>query len=387
MRLNMFKKGMEAVFIGAVSFGIMGGGMSTLANAQEPPQRQQRRQDIPRRQGQEQQTVQPQQELRRARAVQESTQKTAPAAQPAETLIIRQRPQRNQQPDVFRQRQPEREQQSQQQQLQREQQSQQQLQRQQRQQVEQQRMQQQELLRRQQQQQGMRQQQQEQLRIQQQQELMRRQQQQRSQVSQQRLPQQRQQQLIREQQHRIEQYRGHLDQQNRLAQQRSYLLQQQRRQAQYRFQQRYVERLRQQQQSLGNARNYDYNRDPYFYTAPNYRYSRGGQYYQVNQYAADQLRQSVNFGYEEGFRAGQADQQDGWRYSYQDSYPYQDANYGYTGYYVDRAEYNHYFREGFLRGYEDGYHSRNRYGVHSNGSYSILGAILGQILNLQSFGD
>jgi hypothetical protein len=66
------------------------------------------------------------------------------------------------------------------------------------------------------------------------------------------------------------------------------------------------------------------------------------------------LRQAVNYGYQEGFRAGEADRQDRWRSNYRDSYAYQDANYGYNGYYVDRGDYNYYFREGFRRGYEDG---------------------------------
>ena len=63
---------------------------------------------------------------------------------------------------------------------------------------------------------------------------------------------------------------------------------------------------------------------------------------------------------------------------------YQDANYGYTGYYVDQDDYNYYFREGFRRGYEDGFTSRYQYGSYSNGSYSMLDAILGQILGFQS---
>ena len=96
------------------------------------------------------------------------------------------------------------------------------------------------------------------------------------------------------------------------------------------------------------------------------------------------LRQAVNYGYEQGFRAGQADRQDRWRSNYQDSYAYQDANYGYSGYYVSQDEYNYYFREGFRRGYEDGYNSRSHYGSYSNGKYTILGAILSQILNMQS---
>ena len=80
------------------------------------------------------------------------------------------------------------------------------------------------------------------------------------------------------------------------------------------------------------------------------------------------LRQAVNYGYEEGFAAGQADRQDRWAFNYQDSYAYQDGNYGYGGFYVERDDYNYYFREGFRRGYEDGYYGRYRYGVYATGS-------------------
>ena len=135
---------------------------------------------------------------------------------------------------------------------------------------------------------------------------------------------------------------------------------------------------------LHNVRTYGSNRNLYFNTAPNYRYQRGGSYYEINQYGANMLRQGVNYGYEQGFRSGQADHNDRWQSSYQDSYAYEDANFGYSGYYVDQSEYNYYFREGFRRGYEDGYGSRNQYGNYSNGKYSILGAVLSGILNLQS---
>ncbi|MEK6324519.1 MAG: hypothetical protein AABN33_22995 [Acidobacteriota bacterium] len=152
--------------------------------------------------------------------------------------------------------------------------------------------------------------------------------------------------------------------------------------AQYRYQQQYLLRL--QQIRNENARSYNYNRNSYFYAAPNYRYSRGGSYYETNQYGANLLRQAVNYGYEQGFRSGQADRQDRWNSSYQDSFGYQDANYGYSGYYVDQNDYNYYFREGFRRGYEDGYDSRYQYGRYSNGKYAILGAVLSGILNLES---
>jgi hypothetical protein len=95
------------------------------------------------------------------------------------------------------------------------------------------------------------------------------------------------------------------------------------------------------------------------------------------------LRRAINYGYEQGYRAGQADREDGWGFNPQDAYGYQDASYGYDGYYVDLDEYNYYFREGFRRGYEDGYYSRSQYGSYSNGTFGILGAILESILTLQ----
>ena len=167
-------------------------------------------------------------------------------------------------------------------------------------------------------------------------------------------------------------------------QRQTALLQQQNRTSQYRYQTEYVERMRQQQVSYARDANYDYGRDPYYYTAPIYRYSRGGSYYETNQYGADFLRRAVNQGYGEGFHAGRADRQDHWRSNYRDSYAYRDANYGYYGRYVNQDEYNYYFRQGFRRGYEDGYASRYRYGSYSNGSYAMLGAFLGQILDFRS---
>ena len=71
--------------------------------------------------------------------------------------------------------------------------------------------------------------------------------------------------------------------------------------------------------------------------------------------------------------------QDGWAFDCDNSDGYQDATYGYDGYYVDLGEYQYYFREGFRRGYEDGYHGRYQYGQYSNGKYSILEQILGVI--------
>jgi hypothetical protein len=169
-----------------------------------------------------------------------------------------------------------------------------------------------------------------------------------------------QQQLIAEQQRRVSEYRQHLDQQQLLAQQYAARLQRQNRMANYRFQQDYLARLRQQQLALQGSHNYD--NDPYFYTPSSYRYSRGGSYYETNEYGANMLRRAINDGYSEGYRAGQADREDRWASDYRSSYAYQDANYGYDGYYVNQAEYNYYFREGFNRGCQDGYSSFHELG-------------------------
>jgi hypothetical protein len=152
--------------------------------------------------------------------------------------------------------------------------------------------------------------------------------------------------------------------------------------AQYRFQEQYSQRLREQEARLRNER-YDYDRDPYFYTPPTYRYRRGDHYYETNEYGANALRRAVNYGYGEGFRAGQADRNDRWRGDYKDSYAYRDANYGYSGYDGDRSDYNYYFREGFGPGYDDGYNDQHRHGRVTDGSYSMLDNLLAQILNFQ----
>jgi len=144
---------------------------------------------------------------------------------------------------------------------------------------------------------------------------------------------------------------------------------------QWRLQQQYWERLRQDQLRLQSFNYVDYG-------VPDYRYSRNGTYYDVNQYGANMLQRAINDGYAEGFRAGEADRQDGWQFDPEGCDAYQDATYGYDGYYVDINEYQYYFREGFRRGYEDGYYGRNQYGSYSNGKYAILGQVLSVILNL-----
>jgi len=98
------------------------------------------------------------------------------------------------------------------------------------------------------------------------------------------------------------------------------------------------------------------------------------------------MRQAVNNGYQQGWDSGRADRRDRWSSNYEQSYGYQDANYGFNGNYLPQADYNYYFREGFRRGYEDGFARHARYGTVVNGSPSILGSVLTSILGLRSIG-
>ncbi|HEY6554057.1 MAG TPA: hypothetical protein VI669_11935 [Vicinamibacteria bacterium] len=199
-----------------------------------------------------------------------------------------------------------------------------------------------------------------------------------------RLPRARQEQLIAQQRDRGTRYRQDLVRRERDGQERVRTLRQGSRQAQSRFQENYVQRLRQLRVTLESRRSYDYGNDPYFYTPPSVRYYRQGTYYETNQYGADLLRRAVDYGYEEGWRAGEADYEDNWDDGYEDSYAYRDANYGYGGEYVDQSEYNYYFREGFRRGYEDGLNRRYHYGRQANGKFELIASVLAQILSFQT---
>ena len=194
---------------------------------------------------------------------------------------------------------------------------------------------------------------------------------------------QRQQALINQQQQRLTQYRDHLNQQQRAARPQSAQLQQQNRREQYAVQQQYVAHLHEQQVTVQRQRPATYSRDPYFSAPPAYRYSRGGRSYEVNEGGVNLLKQAVNYGYDQGYRFGQADRQDRSPFNCENSFAYQDANYGYNGFYVDRDDYNFYFREGFRRGYEDGYRRQTQFGMYVNGRATILDAVLGSVFNFQ----
>jgi hypothetical protein len=189
-----------------------------------------------------------------------------------------------------------------------------------------------------------------------------------------------QQQRIDEQKQHDQQYQRTLEAQTRAAQARAAQLQEQKRNAQAALHQRYLQSLQAQQQRLQAARDFDH--DPH-YTAPlMYRYRINGAYHETTQYGADALRRAIRNGYQEGYQAGAADRQDGWRSDYTNSYAYRDATWGFDGAYIDQADYSYYFRQGFQRGYADGYANATRYGTYTNGTASILDNVLSSILGL-----
>jgi flagellar biosynthesis/type III secretory pathway protein FliH len=116
-----------------------------------------------------------------------------------------------------------------------------------------------------------------------------------------------------------------------------------------------------------------------------YRVNRNGSWYNTDRRGADLLRQAVNEGYRQGFAAGRSDRNRQIRQmNWSGSSMYRSGTLGWQSY-VDRGQYQHYFRQGFERGYQDGFNSRNQYGTNNNGVVNILGSILGSILNVQQY--
>ena len=137
-----------------------------------------------------------------------------------------------------------------------------------------------------------------------------------------------------------------------------------------------------------------YTLDPNANIAPpgRYRVFRDGRWYNTDNRGADMLRQAINEGYRQGFTAGRADMNGTRRGGWSNSNIYRTGTYGYQNG-VDRNQYQYYFRQGFQRGYQDGSNSRFQdgyngdfeYGTYNNGTPSILGTILNQLLNIQSY--
>ncbi|HVF30520.1 MAG TPA: hypothetical protein VNA22_06095 [Pyrinomonadaceae bacterium] len=118
-----------------------------------------------------------------------------------------------------------------------------------------------------------------------------------------------------------------------------------------------------------------------------YRVYREGRYYNTDSRGAELLRRAVEEGYRQGFAAGRTDRNRRMgRMNWGGSTMYRSGTYGWNNY-VEQSQYQYYFRQGFERGYQDGFNSRNQYGSYNNnnGVANILGAILGSILNVQRY--
>jgi hypothetical protein len=194
------------------------------------------------------------------------------------------------------------------------------------------------------------------------------------------VPAEEQQRRVQQEQQRTAQFRQRLDQQMQVMQRQNGELERQNRAAAYRAQQAYAAQLEQQRERMRAEREYE--REPYISAPHTYRFIIAGRPRETNQFGVDILRQAVDYGYQQGYQAGRADRRDRWHSDYRSSPAYLDANYGYTGRYIDEEDYNYYFRQGFQRGYDDGFNSRYQYGSSVNGTAVILAAVAAAILGI-----
>lgn len=146
------------------------------------------------------------------------------------------------------------------------------------------------------------------------------------------------------------------------------------------------------QRELREEGNYRYN-DPYYRNYRNrtvvstypqqrasYRLYMNGRYYNVDNRGYGILRDAVNRGYQQGYRAGLRDRRYS-RYNVYNNSIYSSGTFGYNSY-VARNQYQYYFQQGFQRGYEDGFYARTRYGTRVGTTTNILGSVLNTILNI-----
>ncbi len=143
---------------------------------------------------------------------------------------------------------------------------------------------------------------------------------------------------------------------------------------------------------MRDRRNGNYNNVNNVSNSSRYRVYRNGSYYNTDSRGAELLRQAVNEGYRQGFTAGRSDRTNRRNSSWSNSSVYRNGSIGYQSH-VNRSQYQYYFQQGFQRGYQDGSNSRYQdgyngnyeYGSYQNGSLSILGTILNQVLNIQNY--
>ena len=104
------------------------------------------------------------------------------------------------------------------------------------------------------------------------------------------------------------------------------------------------------------------------------RYERNDGYYGDGGYSNSNRQAVMEAAYREGLRAGRNDRARNRQYDYERHQAYRNASSGSRGQYGDADAY----REGFRRGYDEGYRD-DRYRTNSGGGWGeILGGILGR---------
>ena len=116
-----------------------------------------------------------------------------------------------------------------------------------------------------------------------------------------------------------------------------------------------------------------------------YRITHEGRDYEMNYDGSELLKQSLNSGYQQGYQAGKEDHKAKRGEAFSESLIYQNATTDYQSDVVDLNLYQYYFREGFQRGYADGYKNQKQYGKSTNGIRFISDTISQEILNIQQF--
>jgi hypothetical protein len=110
------------------------------------------------------------------------------------------------------------------------------------------------------------------------------------------------------------------------------------------------------------------------------RYGRNDGYYGGYGNNNNIYQAARNQGYQSGLNTGSRDAERGQSYNPQRSRYYKDAAEGYNSSYGNRGQYQQAYRDGFLRGYEEGYRQYGGYRRNDNNRGVGIGDILGGIL-------
>lgn len=115
-----------------------------------------------------------------------------------------------------------------------------------------------------------------------------------------------------------------------------------------------------------------------------FRVYRGDRYYETDGQGADLLRQAISEGYRRGYAEGGLDRESSKKNGWEGSSVYKSGSSGYQTH-VDRGEYRYYFRQGFLRGYQDGYANRSDYGYQTDGKLEVMVSVVNKLLTVAAY--